>query len=117
DDAKRAPRRISAPLLHGRHYYIVAGPDGGSYLFAWNVPPKMQTAHVTLLLLLLLLMTGVVFIAHTVLTRLLRALRGLSEGVARLGAGELDVVLPLEHATNPASSRTRSIRWWVESAT
>jgi signal transduction histidine kinase len=93
-DAKRARGRIWAPLLRGRHYYIVAGPDGGSYLFAWNVPPKMQTAHMTLLILLLLLMTGVVLVAHTVLTRLLRPLRGLSEGVARLGAGELDVVLP-----------------------
>src|SRR5215831_10793607 len=27
-----------ARLLSGRHYYIVAGPDGGTYLFAWNVP-------------------------------------------------------------------------------
>jgi signal transduction histidine kinase len=95
-DAERARQRIWAPVLHGRHYYIVAGPDGGSYLFAWNVPPKMQTAHAALLMLLLLLMTAVVFVAHTVLSRLLRPLRGLSEGVARLGAGELDVTVPTE---------------------
>jgi signal transduction histidine kinase len=82
------------PLLHGRHYYIVAGPDGGTYLFAWNVPRAMQGAHLTLLIVLLLVMTLVVLTAHTVLRRLLRPLRGLSEGVARLGAGELDVALP-----------------------
>jgi signal transduction histidine kinase len=93
-EAQRAGRRIWAPLLHGRHYYIVAAPDGGSYLFAWSVPPRMQTAHEMLLILLLLLMTAVVLTAHSVLNRLLRPLRGLSEGVARLGAGELDVALP-----------------------
>src|SRR5262249_36137760 len=79
-DAKRAGRRIWAPLLHGRHYYIVPGPDGGSYLFAWSVPTRMQSAHVTLLILLLLLMTAVVLVAHTILNRLLRPLRRLSEG-------------------------------------
>jgi signal transduction histidine kinase len=93
-DTERAGRRMWTPLLHGRHYYIVAGPDGGSYLFAWNVPPNMQSAHVALLILLLLLMATVVFVAHTVLNRLLRPLRGLSDGVARLGAGELDVTVP-----------------------
>ena len=83
-----------APFLHGRHYYIVAEPDGGAYLFAWNNPRAMPRAHLTLLILLLLVMTLVVLTAHAVLNRLLRPLRGLSEGVARLSAGELDVVLP-----------------------
>src|SRR5262249_21574100 len=82
-----------ARLLRGRHYYIVAGPDGGSYLFAWNVPRGMRAAHHALLVLLLLVMTLVVLTAHTVLKRLLRPLRDLNEGVARLGAGELDVTL------------------------
>jgi hypothetical protein len=50
--------------------------------------------HVTLVVLLLALMTAVVLTAHTVLCRLLRPLRGLSDGLARPGAGELDVVLP-----------------------
>ena len=72
----------------------MAGPDGGSYLFAWNVPRGMQGVHVALLILLLLVMTAVVLTAHMVLKRLLRPLRGLSEGVARLGAGELDVAVP-----------------------
>jgi signal transduction histidine kinase len=93
-DADRAGRRAWAPLVNGRHYYVVAGPNGGAYLFAWNVPERMQSAHVALLILLLLLMSAVVFLAHTVLNRLLRPLRGLSDGVARLGAGELDVTVP-----------------------
>jgi signal transduction histidine kinase len=82
------------PLLRGRHYYIVAGPDRGAYLFAWNVPRGMLGAHHALLILLLLVMTLVVLTAHAVLKRLLRPLRDLNDGVARLGAGELDVMLP-----------------------
>jgi signal transduction histidine kinase len=82
------------PLLRERHYYIVAGPDRGAYLFAWNVPRGMLGAHHALLILLLLVMTLVVLTAHAVLKRLLRPLRDLNDGVARLGAGELDVMLP-----------------------
>src|SRR5262245_8102996 len=41
----------------------------------------------------LVVMTGVVLTTHMVLRRLLEPLRGLNEGVARLGAGELDVTL------------------------
>ncbi len=95
DDVQGLGVRGWAPLLRGQHYYLVQeGPDGGSYLFAWDVPRGMQGAHAALLILLLLVMTAVVATAHTVLKRLLRPLRELSEGVARLGAGELDVVLP-----------------------
>jgi signal transduction histidine kinase len=39
-------------------------------------------------------MSVVVFTAHTVIERLLRPLRALNEGVAKVGAGELDVTLP-----------------------
>jgi signal transduction histidine kinase len=94
DEVQHLGLRGWTPLLHGRHYYVVHGSDGGSYLFAWNVPQAMQGAHVALLMLLLLVMTAVVLTAHIVLKRLLRPLRGLSDGVARLGAGELDVTLP-----------------------
>src|SRR5262245_14536007 len=83
-----------ASMLHRRHYYIVAAPDGGSYLFAWNVPRAMWGAHTALLVLLLLLMTAVVLTTHKVLNRLLQPLRVLSEGVDRLGAGELNISLP-----------------------
>src|SRR5262249_52364579 len=94
DNLPRQGLRGWFPLLHRRHYYVVAGQDGGSYLFAWDVPHGMQGAHIALLTLLLIVMTAVVLTAHAVLNRLLRPLRGLSEGVARLGAGELDVALP-----------------------
>jgi signal transduction histidine kinase len=95
-DVRQGAFRRWLPLLHGRHYYIVNAADGGSYLFAWDVPPMMQEAHAALLIVLLLVMSAVVLTAHMVLGRLLRPLRGLSDGVARLGAGELDVVLPNE---------------------
>jgi signal transduction histidine kinase len=93
DDVRQRKLGRRLPLLHGRHYYMVAGPDGGSYLFAWDVPRGMQGAHAALLVLLLAVMTAVVLTAHTVLKRLLRPLRELNDGVTRLGAGELDVVL------------------------
>lgn len=96
DDVPRQDIGGWTRILHGRHYYVVTGPDGGSYLFAWNVPRAMQGAHATVLIVLLLVMTAVVLTAHTVLKRLLRPLRGLSEGVDRLGAGELDVTLPTQ---------------------
>jgi signal transduction histidine kinase len=95
NDVQSRRLRGWVPLFRGRHYYLVAGPNGASYLFAWSVPSGMQEAHITLLILLLLLMTAVVLTAHRVLTRLLRPLRGLNDGVARLGAGELDVALPI----------------------
>jgi signal transduction histidine kinase len=69
-------------------------PKGGAYLFAWTFTRRTQTAHLLVLLLLLLLMTAVVFTAHAVLTRLLRPLRTLGDGVARLSDGDLDVELP-----------------------
>jgi signal transduction histidine kinase len=52
-------------------------------------------AHVALFLGLLLVMGAVVLIAHAVLRRLLLPLRALSEGVARLSSGQLDVVVPI----------------------
>ena len=55
---------------------------------------RMYEAHVALLVVLLLVMAAVVLTGHAVLKRLLRPLRALSDGVARLSAGELDVVLP-----------------------
>jgi signal transduction histidine kinase len=52
-------------------------------------------AHVALFTGLLLVMGAVVLIAHTVLRRLLLPLRALSDGVARLSSGQLDVVVPI----------------------
>jgi signal transduction histidine kinase len=93
DVRERRVGRLSR-AFRGRHYYRAPGPDGGAYLFAWDAPRAMLTAHVTLLIGLLLVMCAVVFTAHTVIERLLRPLRALNEGVAKVGDGELDVALP-----------------------
>ncbi len=51
-------------------------------------------AHTIMLILLLLIIAAAAVAAHAVLRRLLRPLRALSEGVARVGAGELSMTLP-----------------------
>jgi signal transduction histidine kinase len=81
--------------LHGRDYYLVPAPNGGTYLFAWNLVQPMRTVHVRLLALLLFLMLAVLLSAHAVLKLLLRPVRWLGEGVEQLGSGQLDIVLPV----------------------
>jgi signal transduction histidine kinase len=77
----------------GHSLYLVPAPDGGRYLFAWEFGRRTRAAHDRLLLLLLLGMIGVFGVAQFVLTRALRPLRALHEGVQRLSTGDLDVVL------------------------
>src|SRR5262249_36128572 len=77
-------------------YYVVPAPNGGKYLFAWTLSRQMQVVHLKLLMLLLFLMAGVVFSAYAFQRQLLRPLRSLGTGVARLSEGELDVVVPLQ---------------------
>jgi signal transduction histidine kinase len=55
---------------------------------------NLGTAHVGLLVLLPLVIVAIVLTAHAFLRHLLRPLRILSDGVARVGEGELDVQLP-----------------------
>ncbi|MFA6954362.1 MAG: HAMP domain-containing sensor histidine kinase [Thermoanaerobaculia bacterium] len=81
-------------VLGGRSYYLAASPDGGTYLFRWTFRQKTLQAHHALFVLLLVLIGGTIVIAHVVIRRLLRPLRSLGDGVARLSAGELDVALP-----------------------
>ncbi len=81
-------------LLGGRGYHTAPAPNGGTYLFYWSFRRKTYAAHHALLILLLALIGGTVITAHLVIRRLLRPLRSLGDGVARLSAGELDVVLP-----------------------
>lgn len=78
-----------------RDYYLVPAPNGGTYLFAWNLIQPMRAVHLRLLLLLLFLMLVVLLSAHAVLKLLLRPVRWLGEGVAQLSDGKLDVVLPV----------------------
>ncbi len=89
EDARRS---MSPPW--GRSRFVVSAPNGGRYLFAWEFGRRTRAAHDKLLLLLLAVMVAVFFTAHLVLSRALRPLRELQEGVARLSAGDLEVVLP-----------------------
>src|SRR5262245_17377079 len=88
--------RVSRPSggLLRRAYYVAPAANTGTYLFAWNFGGRMYKAHIALLLVLMLIMAAVVVTALVVLKRLLRPLRELNDGVARLSAGQLDVVLP-----------------------
>src|SRR5262245_28908607 len=70
-------------------------------IFFWgvvmrNVPGTIDytAAHIGLLVLLLLVIAGSVLIAHAFLRHALRPLRMLSDGVARVGAGDLDAHVP-----------------------
>jgi signal transduction histidine kinase len=73
-------------------------PDGGSYVFAWQIPDRMYTAHLVVPLVVLFAVAAVVFAAHGVLKRLLLPVRLLGDGVARLSDGQLDVVVPTRSA-------------------
>jgi signal transduction histidine kinase len=88
--------RVRGPDDEGRwrDYQVVAAPQGGHYLFARNLSGRMMRAHNQMLLLLMVIMAGVVVATHLVLRRMLLPLRALGEGVARLGAGDLEVALP-----------------------
>ena len=77
--------------LFGPRYDVVDAPDGGAYLFRWTFRRKLHAAHVQVLALLVVLMVTVFLTAHVLLRRLLQPLRGLSDGVARLADGQLDV--------------------------
>jgi len=81
------------PPSWGNSRYLATAPNGGRYLFVWEFGRRTRTAHDRLLLLLLTLMVAVFLAAHLVLSRALRPLRALQEGVQRLSAGDLDVVL------------------------
>jgi len=105
-------------LFGGRGYYIADAPNGGRYLFQWTFHRRLVEAHDTMVIALLVLMIAVVVTAHFVLKRLLRPLRTLGDGVARLSEGELDVVLPnptrdefgtLTEAFNQMVARVRSM--------
>jgi len=78
-----------------RNYHIESAPGGGSYLFSWGFSEGARKAHITLFWILLSAMIGVAMAAWVFQRRLLRPLRWLDEGVAELGAGRLDVAVPV----------------------
>src|SRR5262245_36276503 len=84
--------------INRRHYFVTPVSEGGSYVFAWQIPDRMYTAHLVVPLVVLLAVAAVVFAAHGVLKRLLLPVRLLGDGVARLSDGQLDVVVPTRSA-------------------
>ena len=79
----------------GHEYLLEPAADGGVYLLAWSFGQHTRSAHIKLLWLLLFLMAGVVVAAYAFQRRLLRPVRWLDQGVARLSAGSLDVSVPV----------------------
>lgn len=64
-------------------------------LYGHTLGPHALEAHGVLLLALLLVMAGVILAAQIVLRRLLDPLRMLGAAVAQVGAGQLDVRVPI----------------------
>ncbi len=81
-------------MIGGPELFVVRLADGSAYLFYWKLRAKTLGAHHMLLMMLLGLMSTTSIVTYLVLRRLLRPVRTLGDGVARLAAGELDVVLP-----------------------
>ncbi|HEX3555457.1 MAG TPA: HAMP domain-containing sensor histidine kinase [Thermoanaerobaculia bacterium] len=73
---------------------VVPAPQGGTYLFFWELGRKIHRAHSHLLWMLHAVLVLIVLLAYLVLRRSLRPLRELHEGVARLSEGQLDVTVP-----------------------
>lgn len=77
-----------------RDVIVVPAPQGGTYLFFWELGRKIHRAHSHLLWVLHAVMAMIVLLAYLVLRRSLRPLRALHDGVARLSEGQLDVTVP-----------------------
>lgn len=88
----RSGKAHSSP---GRRYLLEAAPGGATYLLAWDARSQIHTTHIKLLWMLLLLILAVVLVTYWFQKRLLRPVHSLSEGVARLSHGQLDIVLPV----------------------
>src|SRR5262245_146736 len=91
-------RRRGHGAVSRRHLYVLTAPNGGAYVFAWQVPERMYTAHLVVPVVVLFLVAIVVLIGYGVLKRLLLPLRLLADGVAQLTDGHLDVVVPRHSA-------------------
>src|SRR5262249_48812769 len=81
-------QRGQALSSFGHKYHLVTAPNGGTYLFAWDVRNQMRSAHEKLLWMLLLMIVGVVLTAYWFQKRLLRPVQSLGDGVAQMSAGQ-----------------------------
>lgn len=79
----------------GHHFFLANAPQGGTYLVVWDLADQMHATHVRLLWMLLILIVFVVLAAYWIQRRHLRPVRSLSDGMAQISIGDLDVVLPV----------------------
>jgi signal transduction histidine kinase len=93
DVVRAGPTSYWRRPMWGQAGYLADAPNGGRYFFAWEFGQRAHAAHDRLLAVLLVSMIAVFATAHIVMTRALRPLRALQDGVARLSAGDLDVAL------------------------
>ena len=103
----------ASSLLPRRRYQLAAAPAGGTYLFSWSLGGHVVEAHSAMLVALLVLIAGVIVAAHVVLRRLLDPLRALNTAVAQLGAGQLDVRVPI-HTRDEFGRLTAAFNTMVE---
>jgi signal transduction histidine kinase len=80
--------------FHTRAFYVVSDAHGGTYAFSWDFRQRMRAVHDTMVEVAILAMIAVIVVAYVFLRYLLRPLRGLGDGVARLSEGQLDFVVP-----------------------
>lgn len=88
-------RQEQASSSFGNEYHLETAPNGGTYLLGWDTRDQMYAAHVKLLAMLLLLILAVVLATYWFQKRLLRAIQSLGDGVTRMSAEQLDIVLPV----------------------
>jgi signal transduction histidine kinase len=95
----------SAVLLVSGFFWSIVSPtvNGG----------RVHEAHAAFVVVLLLVLAAVGLTAHAALKRLLRPLRALSDGVARLSAGQLDVVV-LNNARDEFGTLTDAFNHMVD---
>ena len=90
-----ADLRSGRQRMIGADYNIVPSSDGGAYLFVWTFGRQVHVVHralITSILALFLATAGVIYLLQNRL--LLRPLKTLQVGVAKVAAGDLEVHLP-----------------------
>jgi signal transduction histidine kinase len=93
DVVREGPTSYWKRPMWGQAGYLASAPNGGRFFFSWEFGKRAHAAHDRLLAVLLVSMIAVFATAHLVMSRALRPLRALQDGVARIGAGDLDVTI------------------------
>lgn len=94
EEVRRMGGGRNAHFFIPQRVYYLAPTAAGQYVFARRLGQDFGRAHDQMLACLLILMVLIFVTAYLVMRRVLRPLRLLGAGVARLGEGQLDVVVP-----------------------